>query len=647
MNTINQFLEENQFPAIYVKRGVGMKLSLQQKKKGEILKKFDLEMETSYLSPSERLLFLLFEIADTSSSTLLYELEDKLLISKSTLDEDMRKVRHFLKKYALSVERGNVLSGEEQNIRVMLYDAVNQFGDMEEITKNAHSTNNLIFHFIEKKAFYELEKDYEIFSKKNHQSTPIVVRTQIFLFLSIWFKRLREGNFILEMESRLSRKEELEQFISEECKKFYLPILEREIHYATLILDSFQSQKSIDMLDWGKAQFLAIQLIEEVEKRTGISFSFSDNELYLGLYNHITSLLKRMRNGVQVYNPLRSTIQETYPMIYHAIEEFKGIFEKHTNNKITSDEIAFLTIYFSTSQSRAEQEKKFSYHAVVICNHGVSTGKLLSENLKEQFPISIHAVLSSEDLNIIEKLNVDLLFSTIPLTYPQKPVLVVHPILGEIDKKEINNFLEKHKELKREQEISLNSVSLLHDTLALIEELGIQLSSESVGKVEEIFRKHHLKLNKKEIQPMLKDVLSKKDIQLQKECDDWKEAIRLVAQSLLEAKKVEEKYVDAMIHSVEQYGAYIVIGKHLALAHARPEDGVNQLGISVLTLRKPIPFGNEENDPVKIIFCLAAVDSYSHLNMMKDLVELVDDEEKIEQLAKAQTIEEFQSLIGE
>ncbi|BDP83107.1 hypothetical protein EfmAA610_03170 [Enterococcus faecium] len=71
---------------------------------------------------------------------------------------------------------------------------------------------------------------------------------------------------------------------------------------------------------------------------------------------------------------------------------------------------------------------------------------------------------------------------------------------------------------------------------------------------------------------------------------------------------VEERYVEAMIRAVNDYGPYIVIGKHMALAHARPEDGINKLGVSVATIEQPIDFGNPEMDPVKIIFCLAAVD---------------------------------------
>lgn len=100
-----------------------------------------------------------------------------------------------------------------------------------------------------------------------------------------------------------------------------------------------------------------------------------------------------------------------------------------------------------------------------------------------------------------------------------------------------------------------------------------------------------------------------------------------------------------MIRAVNDYGPYIVIGKHMALAHARPEDGVNKLGVSVATIEQPIDFGNPEMDPVKIIFCLAAVDSYSHLNIMKELIELINNEEKLDRLIECTNIEDFKQLL--
>ncbi|MDD3404207.1 MAG: PTS sugar transporter subunit IIA, partial [Hespellia sp.] len=59
-------------------------------------------------------------------------------------------------------------------------------------------------------------------------------------------------------------------------------------------------------------------------------------------------------------------------------------------------------------------------------------------------------------------------------------------------------------------------------------------------------------------------------IRFEEEMSDWKEAIRLVAQPLLENGCIEERYIDAMIRNVIENGPYIIIMPGLAMPHARP-----------------------------------------------------------------------------
>lgn len=72
---------------------------------------------------------------------------------------------------------------------------------------------------------------------------------------------------------------------------------------------------------------------------------------------------------------------------------------------------------------------------------------------------------------------------------------------------------------------------------------------------------------------------------------------------------------------------------------------MNKLGISVAKLKHPIKFGHDDNDPVKVIFCLAAIDSYSHLNIMKNLVTLINDDNRLKRLFSAENKQDFQQLL--
>ena len=144
---------------------------------------------------------------------------------------------------------------------------------------------------------------------------------------------------------------------------------------------------------------------------------------------------------------------------------------------------------------------------------------------------------------------------------------------------------------------------------------------------------------------MIEDLLTDQKINLNIDAKDWRDAIEKAAQPLLANKSINTNYIESMEKSVDKFGPHIVIGPHIALAHARPEDGVNNLDVSVATLKKPINFGNKQNDPVKIIFVLAAIDSYSHLNVLKAIINLINDQTRIEKLSEITNVKEFKDLL--
>lgn len=125
---------------------------------------------------------------------------------------------------------------------------------------------------------------------------------------------------------------------------------------------------------------------------------------------------------------------------------------------------------------------------------------------------------------------------------------------------------------------------------------------------------------------LLSSMIDQDAIQLNVEAKDWKEAIRKSAQPLLDKKKITEEYVRKIISIALETGPYIVVAKNIALPHAPSESGVLETAMSISVLKDSVKFGNKENDPVKYLFCLSAVDSESHLEALAELVELIDDE---------------------
>lgn len=144
---------------------------------------------------------------------------------------------------------------------------------------------------------------------------------------------------------------------------------------------------------------------------------------------------------------------------------------------------------------------------------------------------------------------------------------------------------------------------------------------------------------------MLKDLTAKNLIKLNIEAENWEDAIRKAAQPLIDEKKVKKAYVDDMIAAVKETGPYFVLTKHVALPHARPEAGALESAIGIATLKTPIDFGSEENDPIKYLFCLSAKDGSEHLKALMELAELFEDKEFLALLDNAKDEEEVLNYI--
>jgi mannitol/fructose-specific phosphotransferase system IIA component (Ntr-type) len=144
---------------------------------------------------------------------------------------------------------------------------------------------------------------------------------------------------------------------------------------------------------------------------------------------------------------------------------------------------------------------------------------------------------------------------------------------------------------------------------------------------------------------MLTDYITPDLIQLQVAVKDWRGAVRQGGELLQRAGICEARYVDAMIRAVEQLGPYMVLAPGLALAHARPEDGVIKVGMSIITLSTPVDFGSKENDPVKLVISFGGIDKTSHIGMLQELARFLMVPENQEFLRNASSIDEIMKVL--
>ena len=127
---------------------------------------------------------------------------------------------------------------------------------------------------------------------------------------------------------------------------------------------------------------------------------------------------------------------------------------------------------------------------------------------------------------------------------------------------------------------------------------------------------------------------------------DWRDAVRLAGDALVDSGCTTAEYTEAMIRMVDDHGPYIVIAPGLALAHARPGPEVRCDGISVVTLAQPVEFGHAHNDPVRVVIGLAGVAADGHLEAVAQLANAFNDAAAIPALAAATTRDAVRTILA-
>jgi ascorbate PTS system EIIA or EIIAB component len=145
---------------------------------------------------------------------------------------------------------------------------------------------------------------------------------------------------------------------------------------------------------------------------------------------------------------------------------------------------------------------------------------------------------------------------------------------------------------------------------------------------------------------MLKTLLTSDVIQVVKQAKNWRDAIAISCQPLIDNGAIEARYVEAIYRSHEAIGPYYVVGPGIAMPHARPEEGVNKLSLALTLITEGVTFNAEGNDPVKLLIVLAATDSTGHIEAISQLARLFDNDDDIHALLKAKTQQDILSIIA-
>lgn len=109
--------------------------------------------------------------------------------------------------------------------------------------------------------------------------------------------------------------------------------------------------------------------------------------------------------------------------------------------------------------------------------------------------------------------------------------------------------------------------------------------------------------------------------------NSWQDAVEECFKPLLKKEYINKEYIQKVIDSGKELNFYYLIGKHLAMPHAKRESGVFKNGITLLVVKNGVNFEDHSNNPIHCLIGLAATDNDSHIEIMSDILDIFGSEE--------------------
>lgn len=618
LEKINEWLQAHSVGFIQVERNRGLFLSSVQREKISELLKSEQDRIYYFLQPKERMQLILCSLFGQSAPVFVDYFCQVCDVSRNTAFNDLKTVRQKLNKYELELvfepHNGYRVEGSLIMQRALfLY----YFEPIIPLIQNRSIPGFKYLNFFDPDEVDQIMRRLKKIEERLHTNYVSGMLFSLSTLINNIIKR-DESIVIDEVD-----KEEIAQSQEFQLVKIYFSQLnENEQIYLAMHLLGSRVQVPTVIEQKEDVIELAKQLVSDFELLACINFDDKE-QLISMIAHHLKMSIYRYKYGIQIGNPLMADIRASYPDLFDlTVKASRGI-KKKLGLPIPDAEIAYITMHFGGFLR--QRNLMMTNRILLVCPNGISTANMLKSEVESLHPnIEVVAIAPIED---VEKYisSIDFIISTVDVN-ATVPVIRVNPIISEEDRLRILSRVARSSTTKvKSNQITMDKI---------IKIVGQYLNDDQLERVilelEPLFGAMEVNERRKQMSIRLSDVLKKSQIQVIQRVHDWRSALTLASAPLLKENVISESYISAMIANVEYYGPYIVIAPYLALGHALPSDGVNSLGVSVLKLQEDVFF---EDRPVSVVIILAPVDKQSHLGIMKDIMDLFNDNDFVSQLA--------------
>lgn len=598
------------------------------------------------LSREERVCFSAVMMICSDDYITLSEIADQLFVSRSTIIQDLEHIKSFFRERHLYVlshsNKGLLLEGREIDKRNLLIDMIQS----ENSIFKAEPIFQHLTQCLSKNLKIDLE-DISMIEKIINEAEHIYGRfltDQSFVQLRNYFQlslyRLRKAHYVEYGDDKNSKWDMAKGMIDQIQQFIVKEIPDTEIYYVASVLNRMKYiKKTTSNKEIVKMQVITRNFIEKISKDIHRNLQ-GDYIFYENLINHLESTFSTLGDRFAI-NSVVDEILQRYPEVKQATERNVYVFEEYVGRKLSEEEIAYIVVHICAAIERNKNET-VRYSVVLVCNGGIGTSQLLLARLEKFFHLDVIDIIPAHDIENMNMDDVDAVISTISLEGKGIEYIQVDPLLTDEDCIRVGEKLSKihpkvsEKEtISEENQDSLKSLETIKDILEEDEE------EIAIGKIKSVIESF---FQKKE-ETTLSDLLPAQAIQIGVECSDWKGAIEASAKYLLKNGAINENYIKAMIKNVMENGPYIVVAPGFALPHEALNAGASKVGMSLIRLKTPVPFGEKEMDPIEWVCCLSAINKETHLKAMFQLVNLFYNQSFRKQIKECKTGEEIYKII--
>ena len=654
LEQIDYHLTSNGFPRLKRQKGGAIQLESAEDVPQRVRQMLEKMQDYAYiLSREERERYILIQLFDAEEPTRYEDLAETLSVTRKTVIADVRNIREAQGDGVLQIrptKRGIVCCGEEASMRRMAIDKMLECFTARELYQIACGgvINKSIP--IERK-WLEVNRNssakmIDDILRQMEMEQGHILNDEVYYLLVILttlaINRVQrghatqmedasaEGNPYPIEESFFARVEERLRFALNPAERRYIACEIGRI----LQFSSYEDAEKM-------AGIITESLLINVGRYMNRNYS-GDDVLRGGLQKH---LFQTCRTGLSHYHAdevtLRRVIEENdelYRCVCRCAQELSG--ESAYALRLSELECKLITLHFAAADERRSFLDLGMYKALVVCVSGVGSARLVSAKIEKYFPqicmvdtTSIHNMQA-----VIQRDRPDIILTTIPLELETKniPAIRVSPLLTESDMGRIRAFMEANP-----KKAPISSQNAVYEEL-------YDLIVNSGQMCDEAALVHHVKriLERRSKSTLgLMEMIREECILLDVEAEDWEEAVRKSAEPLIAHGYIEPRYLTAMLENIRKMGSYVVVAPGIAIPHSLPKDGVLRACMSLAVLKHPVCFGNEYNDPVKIVLCMGTRDSREHMQSISELTNLLGDTQALAEICAARTSKAVMRII--